>query len=513
MTQAPSAQGGLRNSIFHVLFYDGDTPTPVQHFVNRAINLVIIISMALLVLERLEWFEAKYLGFAETFNTFALIIFTVEYFLRLVSGGLSKGKNGEPIGTLRYAFSPLALIDLLVILPFFITPFASIDLRVLRLVRVLRLFKLGHVLVPQWKHFTKINQDRTLRQKVYSILNDDKYSGEIHHTVDMALVTLICLSVTAVILESVHDIEIAYVRAFHIFDIISIVFFSAEYVLRLYSIPERDPSHSAFSNRLVFATSPSGLIDLLAILPFYISFLLPVDLRFLRVMRLLRILKLTRYSRAMKTVIEVCQEESPSLSAAFFVLALITVFSASLLYLVEHEAQPDKFSSIPQAMYWAIVTLTSIGYGDIYPVTPLGQALTMVMACVGLGMIALPTGILATGFTEKLRQQKAQFQELVAETAASGYISKEQQDELDREARALGLSAEREKKFESDEFSALGVVRTSETSDGMVLSFRSHETLEDIVNRIKELSPHDKSVVMAFLAVDFVDTRDDSKKS
>lgn len=497
----------MRQSLFALLF-EGHKPSAGYKLVSRAINLIVLASVATLALDQIDWIKAGFGAAMDRFNQFSIAVFTIEYVARLFCGGLDERFRKSPLPTLSYLVTPLAVLDLIVILPFFVGFLIPIDLRILRLVRLLRVFKLAHTILPKWRHFRDLNKDRTLRQKVFSILNDDEYSGEMHSVVDTALVGLICVSVLMVILESVEAVESAYSVYFHALDLFSVAVFSLEYALRLYSSAENNAGEGPITNRFHFMTSASGMIDLLAILPFYLSFIIAVDLRFLRVMRLLRILKLTRYSTAMSTVIEVLEEELPALSAAFFVLVLITVFSASLLYLVEHAAQPDKFSSIPQAMYWAVITLTSIGYGDIYPITPLGQVLTMVMACVGLGMIALPTGILATGFTEKLHRRKAEFQALVASKAADGFISSAEQETLDRKARALGLSTAREKQLEQDEFASLGVVRTAETENGLSLSFRSHDALEEIVSRINQLSPHDKTVVMALLAVNMTKAND-----
>ncbi len=495
-----SVMSKVRHGLFDLLF-EGEKPSAGYRFVNRAINIIIFASIAILALEQFEWIKKDYEHQFDSFNNVSVFIFTAEYVARLFCGGLEAQFKNRRFATLAYLVTPLAILDLVVILPFFIGFLVAIDLRILRLIRLLRVFKLAHTIVPEWKQFQTINEGRTLRQKVFSALNADAYSGHLHSTIDAALVGLICVSVVAVILESVVDIEVTFAAIFHYFDIFSVAIFSIEYALRFYSSAENEVGEGPITNRLHFATSASGIIDILAILPFYISFMIAVDLRFLRVMRLLRILKLTRYSTAMSTVVEVVEEEMPSLSAAFFVLVLITIFSASLLYLVEHGAQPDKFTSIPQAMYWAVITLTSIGYGDIYPITPLGQFLTMLMACVGLGMIALPTGILATGFTEKLRRRKEEFEKMVEQKAATGFISTAEQEELDRKARALGLSTIREKQIEQDELSTMGVIRTAETVNGLSLSFRSHDALEEIVTKIDFLSPHDKSVVMALLAV------------
>ena len=178
---------------------------------------------------------------------------------------------------------------------------------------------------------------------------------------------------------------------------------------------------------------------------------------------------------------------------------LITIFSASLMYLVEHEAQPDKFTSIPEAMYWAIITLTSIGYGDVYPVTPLGQFLTMIMACVGLGMIALPTGILATGFNEKLRKRAEAFKELVEEKAKDGIITEDEQKELNKKATEMGLSKARERQFEEEAIK--GLVRAAAPVPGLAVTFEADEHIDTIFRMIEPLNLRHKSILLARLAI------------
>jgi voltage-gated potassium channel len=497
---SPSEKMTLRYLLFRVLFETPDSPR-IYFALDRFITMLILASAGAILLEHIESLHAAYHWELALFDQITVIFFTAEYILRLLCGGIDQQFVGKRWKTLRYAITPFALLDFIVVVPFYLTFLFAIDLRVLRLLRLLRVFKLARVIVPKWRHFQELNRGRTVRQKLYSVLEGDHFSGEIQHLVDVALVTMIFLSVLAVVLESVADIHAAMEIEFHYFDLISVAVFSTEYVLRVYvSVENSERSHPLWG-RLAYMVRPSALVDLVAVLPFYLTFFIHVDLRFMRVMRLLRILKLTRYSLAMTTIIEVVTEEMPSLSAAFFMLLLIMIFAASGIFLVEHDAQPDKFSSIPMSMYWAVVTLTTIGYGDMYPVTPIGQFMTMILACVGLGMIALPTGILATGFSEKLRKRAEEFKKLVADRSATGFISKEEQEELDNKARFLGLSTSREKQFETEEFESLGIVKTAETPGGLSLSFRSHDALEGIAKDVDQLSDHDKSVLMALIAV------------
>jgi len=180
---------------------------------------------------------------------------------------------------------------------------------------------------------------------------------------------------TAVLLESVNDIYQSYRLLFDSFEHISIFIFSMEYLLRLWSIAEQEPFESGWKNRLKWIKSGGAIIDLLAILPAYINFFVPIDLRFLRILRLLRLLKLTRYFVSLQILLRVIEREKGSFQAVIFILSIMIVMAAACIYVVENKAQPHVFTSIPASMWWAVVTLTTVGYGDVTPITPLGRFL------------------------------------------------------------------------------------------------------------------------------------------
>ena len=180
------------------------------------------------------------------------------------------------------------------------------------------------------------------------------------------------------------------------------------YALRIWSCTE-DPQSThrgPVADRLRYALSPMAIIDFLAIAPFYVSMLFAIDLRFLRVFRLLRLLKLTRYSPAIEMLGRVLYNERRALFSALLIMLVLLVFASSLMHLIEHEAQPDAFGSIPAAMWWAVVTLTTVGYGDAAPVTPLGQLLGGFVTILGVGTFALPAGILASGFAQEVKRRE-----------------------------------------------------------------------------------------------------------
>ena len=218
------------------------------------------------------------------------------------------------------------------------------------------------------------------------------------------MVVLIVSNVAAIILETVQTINLALGSFFYWFELFSVVIFTIEYLMRVWSCPE-DPSgnyKAAVAGRAKYMISPMAIIDLVAFLPFYLSAFFGIDLRILRLVRLLRLMKLTRYSPALSIIWAVCVSQNRALMAAFFVMIMALLFSSSLMFAFEHEVQPEKFSSIPTAMWWGMATLTTVGYGDVAPVTPIGQFFGIITMIIGIGMFALPTGVIATGFASEI---------------------------------------------------------------------------------------------------------------
>jgi voltage-gated potassium channel Kch len=164
------------------------------------------------------------------------------------------------------------------------------------------------------------------------------------------------------------------------------------------------------------------------------------DLRFLRVFRLLRLLKLTRYTGATKTLTKVIAREWPVLAASAFVMMLLVVLTASLGYLFEHEAQPEKFENIPQSIYWAVITLASVGYGDISPVTPMGRVMTIILALLGIGIFAIPAALLSSAFSDQLRIEREALKTELHDMLSDGVLSMEESEKLFTEAKRLHLS-------------------------------------------------------------------------
>lgn len=245
------------------------------------------------------------------------------------------------------------------------------------------------------------------KQRVHEILDPAADGDRASRVFDVFIISLISLNVLAVVLETVEVIRQSVGTLLFWFEVVSVAVFTLEYILRIWSCIVLARFTAPVTGRLRYAIRPILLIDLLAILPAYLT-MLPFDLRFIRAVRLIRIfrlLRLQRYSVALQTMTRVLRAKKEELILTLMVLLVLLLIASSLMYYAENEAQPDAFSSIPAAMWWGVAALTTVGYGDIYPVTPLGRALASVIAILGIGMFALPAGILGGGFAEQISRR------------------------------------------------------------------------------------------------------------
>jgi len=266
---------------------------------------------------------------------------------------------------------------------------------------------------------------------------------------DFCLVLLILINVIAIVIESVQSIAIEYRLYFIWIEIISVGIFTIEYLSRVWACVDkekyRNSGDSHLKMRLKYITSPLALIDLLAILPSYLMLFVSFDLRFLRVIRLMRVFKLTRYSRAMQLLLQSFKEEASSLGAAFFIMAIVLILASCGIYLIEHDIQPDKFGSIPESMWWAMATLTTVGYGDVVPITPLGRFFGGLITVLSMGMVAIPTGLLASSFSEQLRKRRTLFEDTVHAFLEDGKLTDDEKNKLERLRLELGLGKQEAK--------------------------------------------------------------------
>jgi voltage-gated potassium channel len=246
------------------------------------------------------------------------------------------------------------------------------------------------------------------RKRLFVTLDPSERGGLPEQIFEFFLVVIIILNIVMITIDSVSTIDHDYGTHFRRFENFSLFFFTLEYIARIYSIVEKPGYHHPVKGRLRFAATPLAIIDLLSILPFYLAFL-PMDLRVLRIFRLMslfRMFKIARYLHALNIFKRVIVERKEQLVLSFLFILFILVIISFSMYYVEHDAQPDKFSSIPAAMWWGIATLTTVGYGDLVPVTTLGKFLGGIFAMAGVALLALPAGVLSSGFFEMLHNDR-----------------------------------------------------------------------------------------------------------
>lgn len=266
---------------------------------------------------------------------------------------------------------------------------------------------MGRPVLNAPQHTSKVAA-RTLRKRVHDILELDVSHDPVSSIVNTFIVVLIFLNVVAFSAETVPALQGRYGFYFRLFDAFSVAIFSLEYAYRIWSCVEIPVFRriAPWRARWRFAVRPMQLIDLFAVLPFYLSFVLPLDLRILRILRIFRFLKLARYSPALQSLGRVLSSERRALIGALLVMIALLLFAATGIYYLERHAQPEIFDSIPSAAWWALATLTTVGYGDVVPITTVGKMFGGLIMIFGLGMFALPIAIIATGFSQQANRHE-----------------------------------------------------------------------------------------------------------
>jgi len=264
------------------------------------------------------------------------------------------------------------------------------------------------------------------RQRIMEILSKGDPDDTVSRVCDIFLSILIILNLVAVCLESVDSINLQYHNALMVFEWFSVTIFLVEYLLRIWSIAADDSARGAteWGRRGSYVFSFTGLIDLAAILPSILPLIMGgVDLRWLRVLRLLRLLKMSHYSSALEDLGSAIYEERRSFAATLYLLAIALFLSSSMMYLAESDVQPEHFQSIPQTMWWSLITLTTVGYGDVYPITAIGKFIGALTALMGVCTVALLTGIVASAFSNQMARREAIFEAEINAAMSDGIIT------------------------------------------------------------------------------------------
>jgi len=284
----------------------------------------------------------------------------------------------------------------------------------------------------------------TLRAKTYQLLEGDINKDYISKSINLLLIFLIISNVLAAIFESEADYHQVYRQEFALFELISLSIFCFEYALRVWCCVEAEKylNKNNFKARVDYIFSPMALIDLISILPFIIALFFNIDLRVLRLIRVLRLLKLTHYFKGFNIFISVIAKELKSITAAMMVMWFLIIIAASLMHSIEGDIQPEVFGSILQSMWWSVVTMTTVGYGDVVPVTALGKLISTFIMLVGVGLVALPAGMLAARFGEELRERKKSLDVQIKGALSSGFIDKEEYQSLEEFANKLEIDPE-----------------------------------------------------------------------
>ena len=287
-----------------------------------------------------------------------------------------------------------------------------------------------------------------IQKRTSQLLSKGNVADKPSQYVDMILFILIVLNIAAVCLESVKHIGNEYKVAFNAFEFFSVVIFSIEYVLRVWSAPARNDLGNSTNiiKRKKYIFSFTGLIDFLAIIPSILPYFFGgLDLRWLRVLRLLRLLKISNYSSALEDFFSAIKADWRSFSAALYLMVIALFLSSALMYIAEHDSQPEKFSSIPETMWWGLITLTTVGYGDVSPVTPLGKIIGAFTAIMGVCTVALLTGIVASAFANQRAQKAAILEAEISQALSDGVISDDEAQKIEKLRKELNLSPEHSK--------------------------------------------------------------------
>ncbi|HCB52663.1 MAG TPA: potassium channel protein [Rhodobacter sp.] len=288
---------------------------------------------------------------------------------------------------------------------------------------------------------------KSIQKRTLEILDQSQDGDAISKICDFVIIAFVMLNIFGVILETMSDFEARYHLEFYIFETFSIAFFTIEYFTRLWAAGAMIDGES-WRGRVRYIFSFNGLVDLAATAPFYLQILMPgLDLRVLRILRLVRVFKLSHYSTAIEDLFSAVYQERKAFIAAIYLLLIAVILTSSLMYFAETTHQPDKFGSIPDAIYWSLITLTTVGYGDVSPVTGVGKIIAVSTAFMGVCVVALLTGIVASAFANQITRRKVIFESQLREALKDGTIDEDEQISLENLRVAFNLSEEQVAEF------------------------------------------------------------------
>ncbi len=266
---------------------------------------------------------------------------------------------------------------------------------------------------------------KSFKVSLFNLLEALPRKSNAQHSVDTFLVVLILANVLAVILSSVQSLSEQYSAFFYAFEVFSVSVFTMELLARFW-VYKLTLKSSSNSSRWKFWQNPFIIIDVIAIAPFYLSFLMMLDLRLLRLLRLFRVFKISPYFQSLRLLGSVIRQEFRPMLSAFAVILILMLFASAGIYLLERDGQPNTFGDLPSALWWVVVTLSTVGYGDAVPLTVLGRILGAVIMILGIGMVALPAGMLASRFSEVMHRQQDLFRQFVEhEIEAHGEVAED----------------------------------------------------------------------------------------
>ena len=288
---------------------------------------------------------------------------------------------------------------------------------------------------------------KSIQKRTLEILDQTQDGDAISKICDFVIIAFVMLNIFGVILETMSDFEARYHLEFYIFETFSIAFFTIEYFTRLWAAGAMIDGES-WRGRVRYIFSFNGLVDLAATAPFYLQILMPgLDLRVLRILRLVRVFKFSHYSTAIEDLFSAVYQERKAFIAAIYLLLIAVILTSSLMYFAETTHQPDKFGSIPDAIYWSLITLTTVGYGDVSPVTGVGKIIAVSTAFMGVCVVALLTGIVASAFANQITRRKVIFESQLREALKDGTIDEDEQISLENLRVAFNLSEEQVAEF------------------------------------------------------------------